>query len=119
MKYWIITTKSNSLKKRNISLTGIPEESNIRRILFLEAPPNPAGAFSGVWWIMSFDGNGEQIEDHKGRGVGNAEFFYNEKEEAEKWLSELEARTGIKSEYIKKKTPAISIHGLINRFRKN
>lgn len=98
---------------------SIPEESKIRRILFLEAPPNPAGAFAGVWWIVSFDCNGNQIQDSIGQAVGNAEFSYSEKEEAEKWLRALENRTGIKAEHLIKKTPSYSIDGLIDIFRQN
>lgn len=108
------------MKKRIIrSKTNIPEESNIRTILLLESRPNPAGAYPGVWMIMSFDGNDQPVEDHEGKGVGNAQFEYHEKKEAFEWLRALEERTGVKSNHLKNKTPATSMQGLINTFRKN
>lgn len=102
-----------------MSPTNIPEESSIRKIYFLENRPNPAGAYPGSYWIISFDGNGQQIETHDHNGVGNAVFDWHEKEQAEQWLSSLEQRTGITAERMHDKYPAKSLNGLIDIFRKN
>ena len=71
----------------------------------MENAPNPEGKYPGSWWIMSFDKDGKAISDDDGKGVGNAHFDWNQKDEALKFLHDLEKETGVNHEKLYPKKP--------------
>lgn len=67
----------------------LPEHSNVKTILFIENHPNPLYLSKGGYWVLSYDGCGELIQEDGGVCIGCANFPWQGRDVAKEYLEDL------------------------------